>query len=172
MPSSSVRSRLLTAKSKPTAPQGRSRRPDGGSTSVLSSDAIGRPVEYPLCSQQPLTDGSRVIKFRGQALDELTYHRLSGPKPKVSNLPFNSASSPEIFDWRKKDVPRMARLARSAARTRQQLVSSGSAGDGNSTHPSSREREHDGNVLHQDGLPMMSAMQCRSWKTTYLPRNP
>ena len=104
MPSLSVRSLLLTAKSKATAPQGRSRRPDGGLSNGFSTDAIGRPVEYPLYSQQPLTDGSRVIKFGGQGLDELTYYRLSGPKPKVSNLPFNSASSPEMFDWRN-DVP-------------------------------------------------------------------
>jgi hypothetical protein len=104
----SIQPRVLTAKSRSAAPQGRSRRPnvlpDGGLSYAFRRDAIGRPGEYPLYSQQQLTDGRRVLKFGGQALDEFTYYRVSGPRPEAPKLPFNSASSPEMFDWCN-DVP-------------------------------------------------------------------
>ena len=45
---------------------------------------------------------------------------------------------------------RVARLARGTARPWEQSVPPGCAGYGDSANPSSREREHDGNLLHQD----------------------
>src|SRR5215469_9268495 len=45
----------------------------------------------------------------------------------------------------------MTRLARGSEGTRKQSVSPRRTGDGDSTHIAAREREHDGNVLLQDG---------------------
>jgi len=75
--------------------QGRSR----GLSGAFPHDCLGKPGEYALYSQQQLTEGRRVLKFQGEALDEFTYYRLSGPGPRAPKLPFNSASSPEMFDW-------------------------------------------------------------------------
>ena len=46
-------------------------------------------------------------------------------------------------------LSRMARLARSSTGTRKQSVPPRCTGDGDSAHPSPREREHHGDVLHQ-----------------------
>jgi hypothetical protein len=46
--------------------------------------------------------------------------------------------------------PGVARLARSAARTRKQSVPPRSARHGDSANPQTRKREHNRNVLHQD----------------------
>lgn len=91
----SARSTAIAAQTKSMVPQGRFR----GLSHSFPRDATGKDSEYPLYSQQQLTNGRRVLKFGGQALDEFTYHRLSGPRPEAPNLPFNSASSPEVFDW-------------------------------------------------------------------------
>ena len=108
IPSLSTRSRVLTPKTKSTASKGRSRRPNvlprGGLSYAFPRDAIGKPGEYALYSQQQLIDGRRVLKFGGSALDEFTYYRLSGLRPEAPKLPFSSASSPEMFDWCN-DVP-------------------------------------------------------------------
>lgn len=95
MTSFSARSRVFTAQTKSRVPQGRSR----DLSHAFPHDAIGRPGEYFLYSQQQLTDGWRVLKFGREALDEFTYYRFSGPRPKAPELPFNSASCPEMFDW-------------------------------------------------------------------------
>ncbi len=95
MTSFSALSRVFTAQTKSRVPQGRSR----DLSDAFPHDAIGRPGEYPLYSQQQLTDGWRVLKFGREALDEFTYYRFSEPRPKAPELPFNSASCPEMFDW-------------------------------------------------------------------------
>ncbi len=95
MTSFSAPSKVLTAPTKSRAPQGRSR----GLSHVFTHDAMGKPGEYPLYSQQQLTDGRRVLKFGGEPLDEFNYYRLSGPRHKAPELPFNSASRPEMFEW-------------------------------------------------------------------------
>jgi hypothetical protein len=100
MDSFSARSRILTAQNKSRAPQRRSH----GFRSTFPHDVLGKPGEYPLYSQQQLTDGRRVLKFGGEELDEFTYYRLSEPGSELPSLPFNSASSPEMFDWCN-DVP-------------------------------------------------------------------
>jgi hypothetical protein len=95
MASLSARSRVLTAQNKSRIP----RRRSSGLSSAFPHDALGKPGEYPLYSQQQLTDGRRVLKFEGEALDEFTYYRLSRRRPNSPELPFNSASFPEMFDW-------------------------------------------------------------------------
>jgi len=63
--------------------------------SVLTSDTMGRPVEFALYSKMPVTSGERGEKkfwFGGKTLDELSFYRSSGPKPKPTSLPFDSGA--------------------------------------------------------------------------------
>jgi hypothetical protein len=95
-------SKVSASRTIPSALRGRSR----GLSDAFPHDTRGKPGEYALYSQQQLTDGRRVLKFGGEALDELTYYQLSGPRLEAPEQPFNSASSPEMFDWYS-DVPRV-----------------------------------------------------------------
>jgi hypothetical protein len=77
--------------------------------SVLTSDAMGRPVEFALYSKVPVTCGERRERkfwFRGKTLDELGFYQSSGLKPKPTSLPFDSVRCPEMFDWSDNDVPK------------------------------------------------------------------
>lgn len=96
-----IPSAVLTAQTKPRGSRARSR----GVGDAFPHDAMGKPGEYPLYSQQQLTDGRRVLKFGREPLDEFTYYRHSGPRLAAPKLPFNSVSSPDMFDWCQ-DVPK------------------------------------------------------------------
>jgi hypothetical protein len=77
--------------------------------SVLTSDTIGRPVEFALYSKMPLSFGERGEKkfwLKRKTLDELAFSQLSGPKPQPMSLPFNSQCCPEMFDWSDNGVPK------------------------------------------------------------------
>ena len=91
------------------AQQRKSRRhkpPRGPLSQASTRDAIGKSGEFALYSQQNLTDGRRVLNFGGQALDEFSFYRLSGPKPQPTWLPFNSVHCPEMFEWSDEGVPK------------------------------------------------------------------
>jgi hypothetical protein len=80
--------------------------PSRGTLSDASTrDAIGKSGEFALYSKQRLTDGRRLLSFRGLALDEFNFYRLSGPKPRPTSLPFDSMRCPEMFDWSYDGVP-------------------------------------------------------------------
>ena len=78
---------------------------------AFDRDARGKSTEYPLYSQQRLTDGRRVLQFTipplgPQPLDEFAFYRLSGPRSQSTQVVFNSTSCPEMFDWSNEDVPK------------------------------------------------------------------
>jgi len=69
---------------------------------VVTSDIVGRPVEYALYSQMPVTCGEHGDKkfwLEGRTLDELRFHQFSGPKPRPVLLEFDSRRFPELFEW-------------------------------------------------------------------------
>lgn len=101
---------LPSPRSKSRTQQPKSRRrnapPYPTLSHALTRDAKGKSGEYALYSKQELTDGRRVLKFRGQPLDEFSFYRLSGPKPQPTSLPFDSTRCPEMFDWCNDGVPK------------------------------------------------------------------
>lgn len=81
--------------------------PSRGAFSHASTrDAIGKSGEFALYSQQKLTDGRRLLSFGGPALDEFSFYRLSGPKPRPTSLSFDCVRCPEMFDWSDDGVPK------------------------------------------------------------------
>jgi hypothetical protein len=99
--SSPTQAGVPTAQVKSRGSEARSR----GVRGAFPHDALGKAGEYPLYSRQQLTDGRRVLTFGRGPLDEFTYYWQSGPRLTAPNLPFNSASSPDMFDWCQ-DVPK------------------------------------------------------------------
>lgn len=102
--------RLCFPRSRAETQQRKSRRqklPSRGALSHASTrDAIGKSGEFALYSQQKLTDGRRLLSFEGLALDEFSFYRLSGSKPRPTSLPFDSVRCPEMFDWSHDGVPK------------------------------------------------------------------
>jgi hypothetical protein len=69
---------------------------------VLTSDTAGRPVEYALYSQVPVTHGERgdnKFWLEGKTLDELHFYLFSGPKPRPLLFEFDTRRFPELFEW-------------------------------------------------------------------------
>lgn len=77
----------------------------GASSHATTRDTVGKSGEFALYSEQKLTDGRRLLSFEGLPLDEFSFYRLSGPKPRPISLPFDSVRCPEIFDWSHEGVP-------------------------------------------------------------------
>ncbi len=98
----------------------------------MFANAVGKPLSL-------TSVVNRVILPGAESLRGLPKRRSSAPSNGRS--PFQAGCA----------LSRMARLARCTAGTREQSVSLGRAGDGDSAHPSPRKREHHSNVLHQDG---------------------